>query len=296
MLIDRLIDRNLIHPPRWMRNNVHYLTLMGSVAYGCSDDTSDCDMYGFCIPEKDMVFRHLRGEIDGFGKQKKRFDCWQQHHVYDENEKKEYDFQIFSIVRYFHLCMENNPNCLDALFVPQNCIIHSTAIGNLMREHRREFLHKGCWPKLKGYSFNQLHKMNIKNPKPGSKRYEDVQKHGWDRKFGLHVVRLMLQAEQILTLGDLDLQRDKEILKAIRRGEWTEEDIRTFFSEKGKYMEKIYSESKLPWGPDEEKIKELLLNCLEMHYGNLDNCITIPGKYENALRKIADICHDVGIS
>jgi len=293
MLIDKLMEKNLISPPRWMRNNVQYLTQMGSVAYGCSIDTSDVDLYGFCIPERDMIFSHLRGEINGFGSQKKRFDSWQQHHVKDG--EKEYDFQIFSIVRYFHLCMENNPNCIDALFVPQNCIIHSTAIGNLMREHRREFLHKGCWPKLRGYSFSQMHKMTIKNPEPGSKRYEDVQKYGWDRKFGLHVVRLLLQAEQILTLGDLDLQRDREILKAIRRGEWTEKDVKDFFAAKEKDMERIYNESKLPWGPDEPKIKELLLNCLEMHYGNLDNCITIPGKYQNALQQIADICHNAGI-
>jgi len=293
MLIDKLMDKNLISPPKWMKNNVHYLTQMGSVAYGCSTDTSDCDMYGFCIPPRDMLFPHLSGEILDFGRQKKRFGTWQQHHIQDG--KKEYDFQIFSIVKYFHLCMENNPNCVDALFVPQNCITHITAVGTLMRERRKDFLHKGCWPKFKGYAYSQLHKMAIKNPEPGSNRYEDVKKHGYDVKFAYNVVRLLDEVEQILTLGDLDLQRAREMLKSIRRGEWTEKQIRQFFTEKEKDLEKVYAESKLPWGPDEAKTKELLLNCLEMHYGNLDNCITIPGKYHDAMQQIADICHNAGI-
>lgn len=78
---------------------------------------------------------------------------------------KQYDFQIFSIVKYFQLCMENNPNMLDSLFTPVNCVIHSTQIGNLVRENRKMFLHKGCWPKLKGYAFSQLHKASIKEYK-----------------------------------------------------------------------------------------------------------------------------------
>lgn len=54
--------------------NVHYETIMGSVAYGVSSDTSDMDVYGFAIPPKDDVFPHLRGEILCFGKQHKRFE------------------------------------------------------------------------------------------------------------------------------------------------------------------------------------------------------------------------------
>lgn len=38
-----------------------YETIMGSVAYGVNTDTSDFDTVGFCIPNKDIVFPHLRG-------------------------------------------------------------------------------------------------------------------------------------------------------------------------------------------------------------------------------------------
>jgi len=295
MIIQKLVKQKVITPPKWLPTNVHYMTITGSVAYGCSSDTSDNDICGFCIPNKDMIFPHLAGEIPGFGKQIKRFEQWQEPHIVDKKTKKEYDFAIYSIIKYFQLCMENNPNMVDSLFTPINCIIHSTAVGNLVRESRRKFLHKGCWPKFKGYAYSQLHKMAIKNPEKGSKRYADILKHGYDVKFAYHVVRLLGEVQQILTENDLDLQRNREVLKSIRRGEWSEKDVRDYFIKQEKELETVYNESKLPWGPDEGVIKELLLNCLEHHFGSLDKVLVVPDRIENALRQIKDICEQAGV-
>jgi predicted nucleotidyltransferase len=163
MIVDNLYKANLIHPPKWMLQNTAYLTIMGSQAYGVSTDDSDFDVYGFCIPPKDLVFPHLAGEIPGFGRQIQRFEQWQEHHVRDPNKSMEYDFAVYSIVKYFHLCMENNPNMIDSLFTPRNCVIHSTTVAELVRENRRMFLHKGCWHKFKGYAYSMVNKMKYRD-------------------------------------------------------------------------------------------------------------------------------------
>ncbi len=196
-LLKRLNKEGLINPPKFLLNNVAYLTMVGSVAYGVSDVGSDIDVYGFCIPHKNTIFPHLAGEISGFGRQIKRFEQWEQHHI-KESSGKEYDFSIYSIIKYFQLCMDNNPNMLDSLFVPRRCIIHSTQIGELVRESRKLFLHKGAFHKFKGYAYGQLHKMRIKDPEVGSKRYDMVQEFGYDLKFAYHIVRLLDEVEQIL--------------------------------------------------------------------------------------------------
>ena len=263
---------------------------MGSVAYGVSDDTSDQDIYGWCIPPKHVVFPHLNGEIEGFGRQKQRFDQYQQHGIVNPAEPgTSYDLSIYGIVKYFSLCMENNPNMLDSLFVPQSCILRISAIGNMVRENRRMFLHKGCWHKLKGYSYSQLHKMSGKNPI--GKLVAIREQHGFDTKFAYHVVRLLSQAEQILTEGDLDLQEKgrREHMKAIRRGEVSEADIRRWASDKEAALENLYATSKLPHGPDDQKIKGLLLQCLEQHYGNLSACVTQPDRAVTALREVQEV-------
>ena len=257
---------------------------MGSEAYGCSSGSSDVDLYGFCIPPKNVVFPHLSGEIFGFGRQVQRFEQYQQHHIRPEDgSKKEYDITIYSIVKYFQLLMENNPNMIDSIFTPRRCVVHTTAVSELVRSNRRLFLHKGAMFKLRGYAFAQMAKIKNKQNSSNSRRAESIVEHGFDTKFAYHVVRLCLQCEQILSLGDLNLERDREIYKSIRRGEWTLPQIESWFEEKEKSLETLYANSKLPDTPDEEKIRELLLNCLEMHYGSLTDAVKIDVSIDNVL-------------
>lgn len=290
MLLNRLNTLGLIHPPPWLPSTTHYLCTMGSVAYGVAGDDSDCDVYGFCIPPKEMIFPHLAGEIQGFGRQIKRFEQWQEHHIDDHSAGKQYDFQIYNVVKFFQLCMENNPNMVDALFVPERCVIHCSAVGNIVRENRKLFLHRGSWHKFRGYAYSQLHKMSIKTPEEGSKRAGYVEKFGFDVKFAYHVVRLVYEVEQMLTTGDLNLESNSETLKAIRRGEWTEQRVIDFFTQKEAALNKAYEESALPYSPDDGKIKKLLLQALEHHFGSLDKAYVEPDRYKNALLEIQGIC------
>lgn len=165
MILQRLEKQGLIHPPKWLSNNVQFLTIMGSEAYGVASNESDLDIYGWCVPPKHLVFPHLDGQILGFGQQIQRFEVWQEHHV--KESAKEYDFAIYGIIKYFQLCMENNPNMIDSLFVPRRCILHSTAISEHVRENRKLFLHKGSWHKFKGYAYSQMHKIGRKGDDPG---------------------------------------------------------------------------------------------------------------------------------
>ncbi|MGL6095909.1 MAG: nucleotidyltransferase domain-containing protein [Fimbriiglobus sp.] len=287
--LHRLTDRGLVKPPRWLPANVQYETIMGSAAYGVSADASDFDVYGWAIPPKDDVFPHLRGDVPGFGRQHPRFEQFQEHHVADSDalagRGRVYDFTVFGIVKFFQLAMENNPNILDSLFTPANCVLHCTRVGTIVRENRRLFLHKGAWPKFKGYAYSQLHKLAIKQPT--GKRAELVSAHGYDTKFAYHVVRLLGEVEQILVEGDIDLQRDRERLKAIRRGEWPEERLRQWAADKEADLERAYAGSPLPAGPDEPRLKSLLLNCLEDHYGSLAGCVVPPDRAVAALRAVA---------
>ena len=290
-VVQKLAERGIARPPKFLPANTHYETIMGSVAYGVSTDTSDMDVYGFCIPPKDELFPHLRGEIVGFGTQKQRFSQYQQHHLKDPDAVagagREYDLTIYNIVDYFQLVMKNNPNIIDSLFTADTCVLHITRIGQMVRDARRSFLHKGCWHTFKGYAYQQVTKM-AGHERTG-KRKEVVEEFGFDVKFAYHVVRLLNEVEQILTEGDLDLMRNREQLKSIRRGEWTEQQVREYFTKKEAELETLYQTSTLPYAPDEAKVKQLLLNCLEEHYGKLDDCVVNPDAAEAALREVADV-------
>ena len=183
---------------------------------------------------------------------------------------------------------------IDSLFTPEVCVLHITRVGQILRDNRKLFLHQGICDRFKGYAYAQIHKMQTKDPEPGSNRERLREKFGFDVKFAYHTVRLLNEAEQLLLEGDLDLQRNREQLKSIRRGEWTEAQILDYFEKKRIDLETARTRSSLPVGPDESAIRDLLLRCLEAHYGSLDGCIRVPGRAEELLREIRDRIEQAG--
>jgi len=293
--VEQLAKRGLINPPNDVRSNTMYETIVGSVAYGVSDENSDFDVNGFFVPAVDRLFPHLRGHLLGFDVDARAPKCWQDHHIMDKSRGREYDLNLYSITQYFKLCMENNPNMIDTLFTPRECVLHSTPIAEMVREKRRLFLHKKCWPKYKGYAFQQLHKMRGKNPEKGSKRDALREKYGFDVKYAYHLVRLLLEAEQIMNEGDIDIRLHREHLKAIRRGAVSMGEIESWAANKEVHLERAFENSKLRTEPARDEIKQLLVDCLEHHYGSLsalEPARTSMRSEHRALEEIQHICEE----
>ena len=331
-VIKMLSDKGSITPPSFAKET-HYEVIMGSVAYGVSNDMSDVDIYSMCIPPKNIVFPHIAGYIDGFGSKPQGFEQYMKHHISDPNgEKKDYDVVIYNIVKYFDLCMGCNPNMIDSLFVPERCVIHATEIGRHLRTNRKLFLSKKAHHSFKGYAFSQLHKIDVKmkgaknlhdfEKKHGTDsskydhsqkatfdmlmdNYEAIESHrksrvrdmGFDSKFLYHVRRLLVESEQIMTTGDVDLEADREALKAIRRGDVSPADVMEWFASKEKQLDEVYNTSTaVPHKPDEEAIKNVLIDCLEIHYGNLsDILVRSDSTYRDVIMQIKKVMQDGGM-
>jgi hypothetical protein len=122
-----------------------------------------------------------------------------------------------------------------------------------------------------------------------TKRKDTIEKYGYDPKFAYHVVRLLNEVEQIMVEHDLSVDRNREQLKSIRRGEWSIEQIEDYFNKKESELEGVYSKSTLQHSPDENKIKQVLINCLEMHFGDLSKVILKPTKVDDLVRDIQEV-------
>ena len=176
---------------------------------------------------------------------------------------------------------------IDSLFTPIHCVLHITKVGQIVRDNRHMFLHRGAWHKFRGYAYSQLNKMRHKQAQ--GKRQLITEKYGYDVKFAYHLVRLLLEVEQILTEKDLSLNRNGQQLRAIRNGEWTQEQVIDFFHSKEKQLDELYHRCDLPAAPNEAAIKTLLLNCLEEHYGNLSDAVVIKSKADHTIKDILQI-------
>lgn len=267
--------------------NIQYEVVFGSMLYGCNKDSSDTDIYAITMPPKRFILPHTAGYIVDFDNRPK-FDNFQKHHV-KLDDGKEYDFDVYSIIKFFNLLCKSNPNQIDALFAPQTCIKHYTKVGNIIRENRYKFLSAEYKHRTMGYAFSQIKK--LENPGQGD-RSDLVEKYGWDVKFGYHCARLVCQCEQVLKTGDLDLRKDSNLYKSIRNGEWTKQELKEWFDRKEDHIDELYRKTGLPDKVDKDKIKPILVDCLEEFYGNLENDgVVTQSKYEKAINDIKQIVH-----
>jgi len=268
-IVAKLSKHKLINPEHAFVVDTAYEVIMGSTAYGVSENSSDIDVYGVCVPNKAMIFPHLTGYIGGFDDKPANFEVYQKHHVVLDG--KEYDTNIYSIIKYFRMCAISSPNILDSLFVPTRCILQMNDVGGHMRANRHMFLSKCILDKMRGYAFTEMKKLESGyDPKKGGNRAENVEKYGYDTKSGYHVIRLMLQAEMVLAECDLDLERNRDQLKYARNGGYTLSELKEWFKQKEMDLATLYTNSELPVIADFDKIRVLLKECLEIQFGSLE--------------------------
>jgi hypothetical protein len=257
---------------------------MGSHAYGTNTPESDYDIRGVFTPPKVMIFPGTQGLLVGFDRipQCEHWVSGKQKIV--DNAGKEFEFDLHNITKFFRLAMGNNPNQLDLLFVRETQISQISSIGRMLIDNRHIFLSKLVWKKYRGYASDQLRGLN-KRKKTG-KRAQLVEKFGYDVKFGCNCMRLLTECEQILFEGNLDLTRDNGELKSIRNGEWSFERLEKEFEARKLAIEARFHQSTLPELPDPDKVRSLLMDCLEHHYGSLSAAIVRPDESVRLLREI----------
>lgn len=263
------IDKIKNKPDFITYQNVNMLTLMGSHAYGTNTPESDTDYYGFVVPPIEYLFPNTIGNIVGFGTQLKNFNQFEGQHL-EDGKGSVFDITIYNIARYFHLCMDGNPNMIDSLFTDKESVSFIDNIGQMVRDNRKLFLSQLCYHRFKGMAFSHISR--LKNRQREGNRLELIGRYGYDVKDASHIIRLLGELKQILLNGDLDLKENSKMILGVKQGNWTKEQVLVYFDQQMSFMDKMMDEGKVypPYAPDEKRIKSLLLWCIEETYGTLD--------------------------
>jgi predicted nucleotidyltransferase len=104
-----------------------------------------------------------------------------------------------------------------------------------------------------------------------AKRSELEAKYGYDTKHAMHLVRLMRMATEILDGKGVIVKRpDAQELLSIRNGSWTYDDLMSWAYAMDGALNVSYQNSKLPHGPDRDKIDDLLVNIIDEFRGAND--------------------------
>lgn len=97
------------------------------------------------------------------------------------------------------------------------------------------------------------------------KRAELEKKYLYDAKCGYHVYRLGSSAERLLRTGKLIVKcPDRDVIMAIRNGEWPYEKLLEWSENNNKICEQLYKTSEaLPMSPNQNKINQVCLDLVE---------------------------------
>jgi predicted nucleotidyltransferase len=175
-----------------------------------------------------------------------------------------YDCVFYEAKKLISLLVNGNPNVLSILWLEPQHIIYQTEFYKLFRENRELFFSKKIYHAFVGYARAQLKRMTHCNFEGymGKKRKKLVEKFGYDCKNASHLIRLLTMGIEFLKEKTLYVERkyDAKYLMAIKKGEYTLEEIQQRSSELFNLAEQAYLKTDLPNLPDYDKINTMLVD------------------------------------
>jgi uncharacterized protein len=186
--VDSLL--NLVVTEDELRKHIFYQCMVGSRAYGLSNENSDEDIRGiyFAPPELDWSLYAVPEQIEGN----------------DEGQ----DAVFFELKKYLKLALKANPNILELLWTP--LVLQSDPLADQLRGIRQIFLSQHIHRTYSGYVFGQFRRM--KNAIQSGGQFKP--------KHAMHLIRLLHSGTHALNAGEImvDVSVHRDELLEIRSG------------------------------------------------------------------------------
>ncbi len=118
-------------------NLIIFEGISGSRAYGTNMPNSDTDLRGvFIQPIEDILGNDYIPQV----------------------ADKTNDIVFYEIRRFLELVETNNPNILELLAIPEDCVVYKDSIFDLVLNNKHKFLSKLCKQTFSGYAMTQIKK------------------------------------------------------------------------------------------------------------------------------------------
>ncbi|WP_431214688.1 GrpB family protein [Puia sp. P3] len=216
-----------------MREPKHLLlkSISGNRAYNLAPASSGSDIRGiFVLPQRELYGLSYTDQV--------------------ANESNDETF--FELGKFMGLLCRNDPDMLELIGVPENCILVRHQLMQLIRPE--DFLSRWCLDTFVGYAKEQL-----KKAKGDGKNYRAENM--------MHSIRLLNMAEEIARYKRVVVYReDREFLLRIRGGEFGYEELMDMVEGKMLKVEEAYRKSDLPDAPEIGPAEELLVRIREEFY------------------------------
>jgi predicted nucleotidyltransferase len=204
--------------------------VVGSRAFGLATAASDTDRRGVYVAPTEDFWRLTKPPTHVEGPLPEQFS-WEAE-------------------RFCVLALAANPNVLEVLHSPLT--ERSTPLGEELRDLSPAFLSRRAHQTYAGYAQSQFAKARARLERTGEPRWKHV----------VHLLRLMISGATLLETGAVmvDVGPHRERLMAVRRGELTWDEVRTWHDRLAARLEAAVRNSPLPGEPDTARVEDWLVS------------------------------------
>ena len=209
--------------------SVIYRCILGSHAYGLSNEHSDVDRRGIYLPPADLH--------------------WSLFGVPEQLEDRETDEVYWELRKFVTLALKANPNILECLYTP--IVEMTTPVADELLAMRRSFLSKHVYQTYNGYVLSQFKRLE-----------QDLRTVGTiKRKHAKHLVRLLIAGVTALReqYVPVHVGEHRDRLLSIKRGEVEWSEVNEWRLALHKEFDQALATTALPDRPDYEKANSLLV-------------------------------------
>jgi predicted nucleotidyltransferase len=210
-------------------DRIIYQCVIGSRAYGLSNEDSDVDRRGIYLPRAQ--------------------DHWSLFGVPEQLECESTQEAYWEYQKFLILALKANPNALECLYSP--LVERQEPAVKPLLENRHIFLSQLVYQTFSGYVTSQFKKLQT-----------DIRNQGqinW--KHAMHLIRLLICGTEILKNQHVavDVGEHREMLLQIRRGQTRWDQVDELRKTLQKQFDRAFSATSLPERPDYAQANELLI-------------------------------------
>jgi predicted nucleotidyltransferase len=219
----------------------------GSQAHGAMlGATDDTDWYGLYIPPPNKVLGLEREE----------------HFVFTTGGKlggngpSDVDVCLYTLIKWAGLAAKGNPSALHFLFAP---LEFTTDTWERVSSQPELFLAKGHVKPFLGFADDQMKRLLGQKGQKNIHRADLEEKHGYDTKYAMHVIRLYGEAKELMENGRITLPRPNRAEPIeIRQGRYSLSEIQELGIQLESEALAAQATSPLPDRVDRDAINRLL--------------------------------------
>lgn len=219
----------------------------GSQAHGAKlGATDDTDWYGLYIPPAAKVL----------GLERKEHFVFTTGGQLGGNGPSDVDVCLYTLMKWAGLAAKGNPSALHFLFAP---LEFTTGTWDCVVARPELFLAKGHVKPFLGFADDQMKRLLGQKGQKNIHRAELEERHGYDTKYAMHVIRLYGEAKELMEKGHITLPRpNKDELVEIRHGKYSLTELQEWGAQLEAEALAAQASSPLPDQVDREGISKLI--------------------------------------